>query len=168
MPDLASNPVRRSGAAGPGGAPRGGEGPTRLCPACYAMNAWERTRCERCGAALETPRDFDAGLLWALDHPDTGSAMLAARLLGERKTARAIGPLGRLSRLRDDPYRAAAAVRALAAFAGDPVADAYLEAARSHPSVIVRRAAGARPASTASPAGPAAPAAADPGTVPGM
>ena len=125
------------------------------------MNPWESTRCERCGSLLETPRDFDAGLLWALDHPDTESAMLAARLLGERKTMPAIEPLGRLSRLRDDPYRAAAAVRALAAFAGDPSADASLAAARSHPSVIVRRAAGARPA------GPAAPAADDPGTVPG-
>ena len=107
------------------------------------MNPWESTRCERCGSVLETPRDFDAGLLWALDHPDTESAMLAARLLGERRTASAIEPLGRLSRLRDDPYRAAAAVRALVAFSGDPVADAYLKAARSHPSVIVRRAAGA-------------------------
>ncbi len=142
MPDLAANPVRRSAAARVGGHPRDGQGAARVCPACYSLNSWERTRCERCGSGLETPRNFDAGLLWALDHPDTESAMLAARLLGERKTIQAIEPLGRLSRLRDDPYRAAAAVRALAAFAGHPAADACLDEARSHPSVIVRRAAG--------------------------
>ena len=133
MPDLASKAHET----------HSGEGPTRFCPTCYARNRWESARCEGCGSLLVTPRDFDAALVWALDHPDTESAMLAARLLGERKTPSAIEPLGRLSRLRDDPYRAAAAVRALGEFADQPAADALIEAARSHPSVVVRRAAGA-------------------------
>ncbi len=135
------------------GAPRGtgrpragsnavtGEGPSRVCPACYGINAWSDTACRRCGSTLETARDFDGGLIWALEHPDTGTAILAARLLGERRQWQAIEPLARLSRRDGDPYRAAAAVRALRAFAGDPIADAHLAAARSHPSVIVRRAA---------------------------
>ena len=118
-----------------------GEGPSRVCPACYGINAWSDTACRRCGSTLETARDFDAGLIWALEHPDTGTAILAARLLGERRQRQAIEPLARLSRRDGDPYRAAAAVRALRAFAGDPIADAHLAAARSHPSVIVRRAA---------------------------
>jgi hypothetical protein len=117
-----------------------GERPTRVCPSCYALNAWERTTCARCGSALDTPRDFDAGLLWALDHPDTATAILAAQLLAQRHGVRAIRPLGRLLSNQGDPYRAAAAARALRAFAGDPIADGYLAAARDHPSVLVRRA----------------------------
>ncbi|MGC8633868.1 MAG: HEAT repeat domain-containing protein [Candidatus Limnocylindrales bacterium] len=118
-----------------------GERPTRVCPSCYALNAWERTTCARCGATLDAPRDFEAGLLWALDHPDTATAILAAMLLARRQEVRAIEPLGRLLARQGDPYRAAAAARALRAFIGDPVADGYLAAARAHPSVIVRRAA---------------------------
>ncbi len=121
--------------------PAGGEGPSRFCPTCYAINAWSRVTCERCGAPLETTRDFDAGLIWALDHPDTATAMLAARVLAERRQEQAIEPLARLARSQADPYRAAAAVRALRAFAGNATADACVEEARRHPSVIVRRAA---------------------------
>jgi hypothetical protein len=40
----------------------------------------------------------------------------------------------------DDPYRSAAAARALVAFEGDPDADAALERAAVHPSVIIRAA----------------------------
>ncbi len=136
-----------AGAEGPsgdaGGGPSGaaGEGPSRLCPACYAINAWARATCERCGAPLQTTRDFDAGLIWALDHPDTATAMLAARVLAERRQVQAIEPLARLARREGDPYRAAAAVRALRSFQGHSAADAAISEARRHPSVIVRRAA---------------------------
>ena len=118
-----------------------GAAPSRVCPQCYGINAWEHRECERCGSSLDTARGFDAGLVWALDHPDTGTAILAARLLAERRHGPAIEALGRLSRRDGDPYRSAAAVQALRVFAGDPVADAFLAAARTHPSVIVRRAA---------------------------
>ncbi len=119
----------------------GGGGPLRFCPACYEINAWEAAACSRCGAPLETPRDYDARLVWALDHPDGGTAVRAASVLAARGKSLAIEPLGRMSQRTDDPYRAAAAVRALRAFSHDPVAAALLDAARSHPSVIVRRAA---------------------------
>ena len=127
----------------------GGGGPLRFCPACYEINAWEAATCTRCGAPLETPRDYDARLVWALDHPDGGTAVRAASVLAARGKSLAIEPLGRMSQRTDDPYRAAAAVRALRAFSHDPVAAAHLDAARSHPSVIVRRAA----AEDAGPAG---------------
>ena len=119
----------------------GGGGPLRFCPACYAINAWEAVTCSRCGAPLETPRDYDARLVWALEHPDGATAVRAAGVLAARGKSLAIEPLGRMSQRTDDPYRAAAAVRALRAFSDDPVAAALLDAARSHPSVIVRRAA---------------------------
>jgi hypothetical protein len=94
-----------------------------------------------CGAALLAPRDYTARLVWALDHPDGDTAIQAANVLGQRGEMLAIEPLGRTSQRVDDPYRAAAAVRALRAFPNDPVATTYRDAARSHPSVIVRRAA---------------------------
>jgi HEAT repeat protein len=121
--------------------PGAGGGPLRFCPACYAINAWEAAACSTCGAPLETPRDYDARLVWALEHPDGATAVRAAGVLAARGKNLAIEPLGRMSQRTDDPYRAAAAVRALRAFSHDPVAAALLDAARSHPSVIVRRAA---------------------------
>ncbi len=113
--------------------------PSRVCPACYAINPWVADVCVRCGASLERAEAFDERLLWALDHPDTATAELAARLLAARRERRAIEPLGRLLQSAD-PYRAAAAARALLAFAGDPAADALIAKARRHPSVMVRRA----------------------------
>jgi hypothetical protein len=113
--------------------------PSRVCPACYAINPWVADVCVRCGASLERGEAFDERLLWALDHPDTATAELAARLLAARGERRAIEPLGRLLQSAD-PYRAAAAARALLAFAGDPAADVLIAEARRHPSVMVRRA----------------------------
>ena len=117
----------------------GVSGPVRYCPACYAMNGWGRTRCASCGAALASGDDYDARLVWALDHPDGETAVRAAIVLGVRRAAAAIDALGRASRRTDDPYRAAAAVRALRSFGAEPRALAFVDDARSHPSVIVRR-----------------------------
>jgi HEAT repeat protein len=114
--------------------------PTRVCPACYAFNAWSADRCRVCGAALENDDDLDRRLIWALGHPDTATAMRAADALAVRQTKEAIGPLVELVGRVDDPYRSAAAARALVAFAGDADADAALARMRSHPSVVVRSA----------------------------
>jgi HEAT repeat protein len=137
-----------SGASPSGGGPAPGAaptqaafGPTRFCPSCYAANAWAAQTCVPCGAELETARGFDERLVWALDHPDGATAIRAAGVLAARHTREAVEPLGRLSRRRDDPYRAAAAARALRAFADEPRAAALLAEARRHSSVIVRRAA---------------------------
>lgn len=112
--------------------------PTRYCAACYARNDWEAERCEACGAKLATGDTYDERLAWALDHPDTATAMLAAELLAERHAQSAIE---RLIRTTDspDPYRAAAAARALAAF-DDDRARAAVRALREHPSALVRQA----------------------------
>lgn len=103
------------------------------------MNEWDADVCLRCDAPLETSRDFDARLVWALGHPDGATAIRAADALAARRTPGAIEPLGRMAARIDDPYRAAAAVRALRAFLPDPRAAAHLAEARRHPSVIVRR-----------------------------
>lgn len=83
-----------------------------------------------------------ASLVWALEHPDGETAIRSAGVLAQRRETLAIDPLGRMSSRTDDPYRAAAAVVALRAFPDEPRARAYVEAAETHPSVIVRRAAG--------------------------
>jgi len=114
--------------------------PTRICPACYGFNPWSADHCGACGAALENADDLDHRLIWALGHPDTATAMRAADALAVRQATEAIGPLAELVDRVDDPYRSAAAARALVAFAGDPEADAALGRAAAHPSVIVRAA----------------------------
>jgi HEAT repeat protein len=115
-------------------------GPTRFCPACYAMNSWSATSCETCGASLavDDGQAFNDRLTWALRHPDTETAMRAAEVLAARHAVEAIAALAGLVDQADDPYRSAAAAAALVAFAGDPVADAAIQRAAAHPSVIVR------------------------------
>ena len=114
-------------------------GPTRYCPACYAPNDWDDDRCVSCDTKLETDESYDDRLIWALNHPDTGIAMFAAELLAQRDAQQAIDPLIKLVE-SPDPYRAAAAARALTAFEGDDRVREVLQALRKHPSALVRRA----------------------------
>ncbi len=75
-------------------------GPTRFCPACYAMNPWNATSCETCGVSLavDDARSYNAWLIWALRHPDTETAMRAAEVLAARHAVEAIGALALLVR----------------------------------------------------------------------
>jgi HEAT repeat protein len=115
-------------------------GPTRYCPACYGPNDWDDDRCIACGTALQTDESYDERLTWALDHPDSGTAMLASQILAARDAKQAIERL--IAMIDDpDPYRAASAVRALTAFGDDPRARSAVAACRDHPSALVRRAA---------------------------
>jgi HEAT repeat protein len=114
-------------------------GPTRYCPACYGPNAWEEDRCIACGTTLQTDESYDERLLWALDHPDSGIAVLASQVLAARDARQAIERL--IAMVDDhDPYRAASAARALTEFRDDPRATAAVAACRDHPSALVRRA----------------------------
>jgi HEAT repeat protein len=117
--------------------------PSRFCPACYSPNDWSDDRCLSCGTSLATDESYDDKLIWALGHPDTERAILAAEALAGRASTRAID---RLIELLDstDPYRAAAAARALLAFASDQRAASALEFCQRHPSVLVRRAVAGR------------------------
>ncbi len=121
-------------------------GPARYCAACYSANPWDDERCHRCGTSLASTDSFDERLAWALDHPDTATAMLAADLLARRDARSAIDRLIETAKSLD-PYRAAAAAGALASF-DDARAQAAAHALRAHPSALVRRAVGSdeRPA----------------------
>jgi HEAT repeat protein len=116
-------------------------GPARYCPACYSTNGWDDECCDRCGTSLASADTFDERLAWALDHPDTATAMLAADLLALRNTRSAIDRLIEVTE-SSDPYRAAAAAGALAALDDDRARTA-VNALRAHPSALVRRAVGA-------------------------
>lgn len=125
---------------------------TRFCPACYEPNPASLEFCRRCGARLESEETFDERLVWALRHPDTAVAVLAAELLAARKARQAIPALLELSE-SSDPYRAAAATAALGAFRGDPTVAAALGRLAEAPSFLVRnvaRAALAEPDATGS------------------
>ena len=117
-------------------------GPTRYCPSCYAPNAWAAGQCERCGAPIATSETYDDRLIWALEHPDTATAMLAADLLARRRVTRAVPALLHLVNSAD-PYRAQAAARALAAFRDDPRVAREESRLRTHRSTLVRTAFGA-------------------------
>lgn len=112
--------------------------PVRYCPACYEPNSWNEVRCIACDITLQTDESYDERLIWALGHPDTATATLAAELLARRNTREAID---RLIELVDsvDPYRAAAAAHALTTF-DDDRARATVKACLEHPSALVRRA----------------------------
>lgn len=113
-------------------------GPVRYCPRCFATNEWDADRCTACGTTLAVDDSYDERLAWALDHPDTATAMLAAELLARRGARAAIDRLLRATRSAD-PYRAAAAAGALAAI-DDDRARAAVRTLRDHPSALVRRA----------------------------
>jgi hypothetical protein len=104
------------------------------------MNPWSAASCETCGASLavDDGQAFNDRLTWALRHPDTETAIRAAEILAARHAVEAIDALALLVDMAGDPCRAAAAVAALVTFAGDPAADAAIQRAAAHPSVIVR------------------------------
>lgn len=110
----------------------------RYCPACYTANPWSAQRCSACGADLDPDESYDARLIWALGHPDTATAVLAAQVLARRGTAAAVPALIDLVG-SSDPYRAEAAAAALTRFPDDPRAAAAVAALAGHPSALVRR-----------------------------
>lgn len=95
-------------------------GPTRYCWHCYAeqpRDAENADRCPRCGRSPQEPggTTYDDKLLWSLSHPLVERRMIGAAALADRHEARAI-PVLRAMAHEQDPYLAAAAVRALAHF----------------------------------------------------
>jgi hypothetical protein len=85
--------------------PRGVELTTWYCFHCYARTSRPTGLCVSCGGSIESPRalTYDEQLIWALDHPLPDTAITAARALGERRTAAAVGPLRRTLAHPSDP-----------------------------------------------------------------
>jgi len=113
---------------------------TCYCPNCYAENPCGSDQCHRCHEALDIHHSYDDRLVWALDHPNTATAELAANILARRRTRSAIPALINAS-ASTDVYRAVAATRAPAVFLDDERAGATLTRLTSDARAVVRKAA---------------------------
>jgi len=117
---------------------------TFFCPNCWADFTQDLDRCPCCGCDIRRSwdsKDYVDKLIAALLHPEQGTAIRAAWILGQRREARAVGPLIELLRRTVDVYIATAAVEALGEI-GTPEALAFLDTLGDHPAQMVR--AGAR------------------------
>lgn len=116
-------------------------GPTYYCWSCYAVADAATGRCVRCGQRIEAPPEADYAdrLMWALDHPLVERRMVAVRVLGRRREARAAGRLRQLVASVDDPYLAAAALESLVAVVGRAACSDLLAELAGHGPAPVRR-----------------------------
>jgi hypothetical protein len=79
---------------------------TYYCFQCYARNTAPHGRCSACGGEIGQPAgiSFDGQLIWALRHPLADRAMMAARILGQRRSKQAVPALQELSENPPDSY----------------------------------------------------------------
>jgi len=110
------------------------------CFHCYAVNPHPCGPCVRCGQEVKVPEElsWDERLIWALDHPDSDRAMLAAGTLGRRRSAKALPALRRVVDERSDPFLAVAALRSAIAIAGASELREWLTQLASCDSFMVR------------------------------
>lgn len=113
-----------------------------FCLECFSEVEPSARECPACGAAI--PRgeaDYETGLIRALRHPKLPDRqVLAAAILGKRRSARAIPDLIEVAREGPNPYLAAEAVKALDLIGGDE-AEAAIRAFVNSPAFMVRSAA---------------------------
>ncbi len=115
--------------------------PTWFCLECFAQVDERAQRCPACGSETSpSGRTYDDMLIRALAHRLGDRRMLAAEILGRRRTAAATEALARVALERADPYLQAAAARALAAI--DPDHPVVRSLAEDGP-ILVREAIGA-------------------------
>lgn len=110
------------------------------CPECREINDWGRKTCVYCGSPLHGPEGetYVEKLIWALDHPEPGTALRAATILGGLKAREATKSLaGILADSGKDPYLRAAAARSLGVI-GDPDSQTALIEALENGPVQVR------------------------------
>ena len=114
-----------------------------FCPNCWADFAQDLDHCPGCGYDIRRSwdsKDYVDKLIVALRHPEQGTPIRAAWILGKRREMRAVGPLIELVRRTGDVYIATAAVEALGEI-GTPEALAFMETLGDHPAQMVRAAA---------------------------
>jgi len=114
-----------------------------FCPNCWADFAQDLDFCPDCGCDIRRSwdsKDYADKLIAALWHPEQGTPIRAAWILGKRREMRAVGALIELVRRTGDVYVATAAVEALGEI-GAPEALAFLNALGDHPAQMVRAAA---------------------------
>jgi HEAT repeat protein len=114
-----------------------------FCPECWRDFAEDFDRCPKCGFQIRRSwdsKDYVDKLIAALGHPEQGTPIRAAWILGRRREVRAVGALIELVRRTADVYIATSAVAALGEI-GTPEALAFLDTLGDHPAQMVRAAA---------------------------
>jgi hypothetical protein len=110
-----------------------------FCPQCWSEFSQDHARCPCCGfdiAAYQKSADFVDKLIRALRHPERGTPIRAAWILGKRKERRAVNDLIALARETPDLYLCRGIVRALGEI-GTPQAMGFLDTIRDHPAKII-------------------------------
>lgn len=110
------------------------------CPGCWKDFAEDVTQCPHCGLDILSfwnRKDLVEKLIYALHHPEPGTPIRAAWILGRIKDSRAVPALIALIRETDDVYIARAAVRALGKI-GSAEARQCLNTLRNHPAKMIR------------------------------
>lgn len=93
---------------------------TWFCLECFAEVGERDARCHACDAETSrTDRTYDDMLIRALDHRLSDRRILAAEILGRRRSRAATDTLERLALVSEDPYLQAATARALATIEPD-------------------------------------------------
>jgi len=111
-----------------------------FCPGCWSDFIEDHPQCPKCGLrihALLKSKDYVGKLILALNHPEQGTAIRAAWILGRLRTPRAVEPLRQLLEATQDVYIATAAASALGEIGGSQ-AQEVLCAFADHPALMVR------------------------------
>lgn len=111
------------------------------CTNCWSMVLESAKMCPFCGddiTARQARADYVDKLIAALRHPEVGTPVCAAWILGERHERGAVEPLIALVHESSDPFIVEAAIEALGKI-GDKAAREILTTALTHPNLRVRR-----------------------------
>lgn len=114
---------------------------TWFCPTCWAALPQASSHCPQCGAEVSPDREgYEQSLIRALKHRLHDRRLIAATVLGDRRSTIAVASLIEAMTQREDPYLGAEAARALVKI-GDPVGVTAVRKAAREASTIVRQAA---------------------------
>ena len=114
-----------------------------FCPECWRDFPEDFDRCPNCGFEIRgawDTKDYVDRLITALRHPEQGTSIRVAWILGRRREVRAVSPLIELLGRTTDVYIATAGVVALGEI-GTAEALAFLQTLGDHPAQMVRAAA---------------------------
>jgi hypothetical protein len=110
------------------------------CFHCYALNTHATGPCDVCGEPIEPPVGLSRvdSLVWALGHPDTDRAVLAAGILGRLRARESTPALRAAVEAGNDIFLRAQALRSLIAIEGVEPLRPWLERLSHVPPINVR------------------------------
>lgn len=114
-----------------------------FCPGCWTDFGEDLARCPVCELDIHhfwSSKDYVQKLIVALNHPEKGTPVRAAWILGQIRDPRAVDPLMTLVQKTKDVYIAAAAIKALGKIGGLEATN-FLKSLQDHPAQIIREAA---------------------------